>query len=411
MKKYILLLVLLSTLTVTSAEKILCFGDSITQGCHVNGRWTLGTSWVSLINKKHESIEFTNAGRSGRKTTDRKELIPYLKDLKNHSQVIFFLGVNDLNTPKVNSPQSCLKNINWMVKQCQKVNRKIKINICSSPGLNISNIKPHFYKMGYNETENKQLDELAKVYKKYCQRHKFRFIDLKGIVSPKNYFDGIHPTINGQQQLADYIWSKMFRKLTKIKVACIGDSITFGYTIKNRTVNAYPTQLQNMLGNKFEVRNFGISSRTLLKKGDRPYWREQVYSNALDWNPDCVIIKLGTNDLKPNNWKLKSEFTGDLIDLATSFMTLPSKPQVFLSYPVPIETARYGIEEKTLQTELLPLITKAAKKLKLPIINFHQAVPAKGEYYTDGIHPNSAGAKLMATEAHKMVTRVLKTKK
>lgn len=93
-------------------------------------------------------------------------------------------------------------------------------------------------------------------------------------------------------------------KSTPIKVACVGDSITFGAGIKNREKDSYPAQLQAMLGSGFKVGNFGISARTLLKKGDRPYWKEQIYRDALAFQPDYVIIKLGTNDIKPKNWEI-----------------------------------------------------------------------------------------------------------
>lgn len=34
----------------------------------------------------------------------------------------------------------------------------------------------------------------------------------------------------------------------KIKVACIGNSITYGYTIEDRDKDSYPAQLQALLG-------------------------------------------------------------------------------------------------------------------------------------------------------------------
>jgi lysophospholipase L1-like esterase len=86
-----------------------------------------------------------------------------------------------------------------------------------------------------------------------------------------------------------------------IKVACIGNSITYGSGIQDREKYAYPSQLQQMLGRGWEVKNFGISGRTLLKKGDYPYRNEQAFSDAKNFNPDVVIIKLGTNDTKPWN--------------------------------------------------------------------------------------------------------------
>ena len=60
----------------------------------------------------------------------------------------------------------------------------------------------------------------------------------------------------------------------KIRVACVGDSITFGSGIQDRNTNSYPAQLGRLLGEKWETRNFGVSGATLLKNGDKPYWKQ-----------------------------------------------------------------------------------------------------------------------------------------
>lgn len=96
-----------------------------------------------------------------------------------------------------------------------------------------------------------------------------------------------------------------------IVVACIGNSITYGSGIEERINNSYPAQLQQLLGDEYDVWNFGYSGRTLLKKGDYPYWDEVYLKAAKKLNPDIVIIKLGTNDTKPQNWQYAEEFESD----------------------------------------------------------------------------------------------------
>ena len=82
----------------------------------------------------------------------------------------------------------------------------------------------------------------------------------------------------------------------KIKVACIGNSVTYGMTHKNPAETSYPTQLQQMLGDGYEVRNFGHSGATLLSKGHRPYINLPEYKAALEFAPDIAVIHLGLND-------------------------------------------------------------------------------------------------------------------
>src|SRR5260221_6562390 len=113
----------------------------------------------------------------------------------------------------------------------------------------------------------------------------------------------------------------------QIRVACVGDSITYGAGITDRAHNSYPAQLASMLGSKWTVQNFGVSGTNLLKQGDHPYWNEQAFKDALAFKPHAVVIKLGTNDSKPQNWAHKDDFVADYLALIRSFQELESKPR------------------------------------------------------------------------------------
>jgi len=181
-----------------------------------------------------------------------------------------------------------------------------------------------------------------------------------------------------------------------IRVACVGDSITYGAGIKNRGENNYPKQLGGMLGEKSTVENFGVNAATLLKKGNKPYWNLRQYKAALAFKPDAVVIKLGTNDSKPGNWKHKAEYVGDYVELVESFQKLDSKPTVWICYPVPAYPGRWGITDKVMKEEVMPLIDVVAKKTNVKIIDLYSALSGKKELFPDTVHPNAAGAKLMA---------------
>jgi lysophospholipase L1-like esterase len=187
-----------------------------------------------------------------------------------------------------------------------------------------------------------------------------------------------------------------------IRVACIGDSITQGSGLGKG--QSYPSQLQVMLGDGWKVGNFGVSGRTLLKKGDFPYWKEKAYQDALQSAPDVVIIMLGTNDTKPQNWKFEAEFTADYTELVKSFQTLASKPRIYVCRPCPAPApGNFGINEKGVQ-EQIPRIDKLAKALGLGIIDMHAALADKPEMLPDRVHPNNQGAGEMAKAAFKALT-------
>jgi lysophospholipase L1-like esterase len=189
-----------------------------------------------------------------------------------------------------------------------------------------------------------------------------------------------------------------------IKLACIGNSITYGSGIPDRPRDSYPAQLARMLGEKWDVRNFGVGGRTLLKKGDFPYWNEEAYVQAKSFLPDVVIIKLGTNDTKPQNWKYSAEFYSDYRAMIKELQALSSHPKIYLCKPVPAYGNRWGINDSIVVHGVIPAIEKLAKTENLPIIDLYAALSGKASLFPDQIHPNSEGAGLMAKAIYKVIT-------
>ena len=191
----------------------------------------------------------------------------------------------------------------------------------------------------------------------------------------------------------------------KTRVACVGDSITFGAGIKDRARNSYPAQLQQMLGDRYDVRNFGVSGRTMLKHGDFPYWKEKAFQEAKDFGPNIVIIKLGTNDTKPQNWKFKDEFEADAKALVREFQGLPSKPKVYVCRPVPVvPPGAFNISAEVLDNGVIPALDQAAKETGAEVIDLHATLAGHADLLPDKVHPNAEGAKLMAQAIAKELT-------
>ena len=160
-------------------------------------------------------------------------------------------------------------------------------------------------------------------------------------------------------------------KVGALRVACIGNSITEGYGIPMASQNGYPAVLQSILGNGYLVKNFGVSSRTMLNKGDYPYMKEPAFRDALDFCPDVAIVKLGTNDSKPENWRYGSELAADMQTLIDSLKALPSKPKIFLTTPIPAFKSTWNISDSVITTGIIPVIRKLAKKNKCVVIDLH----------------------------------------
>jgi len=191
------------------------------------------------------------------------------------------------------------------------------------------------------------------------------------------------------------------------RIACVGDSITYGSGIKNRDSLAYPQQMQQMLGKKYKVRNFGVSGATMLKKGNKSFWKESEYQQSLDSKPKFIILMLGTNDSKPINWNTyKSEFEKDYKEMISNFQQLKSKPKIYIGLPPPVIKNRWGIQKEIVEGELMEILKKIAAEKKLEIIDFYGILFGMDTMIPDNIHPNADGAKRMAIIA---VSKILIT--
>lgn len=182
-------------------------------------------------------------------------------------------------------------------------------------------------------------------------------------------------------------------------VVCVGDSITYGSGISNRDYNSYPAQLGRMLqkfDNQWQTQNFGVSGATLLRNADKPYVQESAYNQALAARPDAVIIKLGTNDSKSWNWVHKDDFESDYSFLIDAFAELPSKPKIWICYPVPAFSDNFGISNAVIKDEIIPLISQVAELKDVELIDLYTAMSDTSALFPDGIHPNTEGAKLIA---------------
>lgn len=193
------------------------------------------------------------------------------------------------------------------------------------------------------------------------------------------------------------------QKDPKLKIACVGDSITSGYLLEDIEKDAYPSVLQKLMGDSCEVKNFGFAQRTLLQKGDYPYMKEQMYKEALAYNPDIVVIMLGTNDTSPKNMKYKDEFVQDMTQMVKSFQQLPSSPKVYLCLPThPYKP--FAERDSILTNIMFPYIKEVSLNYNTGLIDLH-SVTSDSTLYIDGIHPNKEGAKIIANEVYNAITR------
>ena len=191
-----------------------------------------------------------------------------------------------------------------------------------------------------------------------------------------------------------------------IKVACVGNSVTYGMGIENPD-ERYPAQLQVMLGDEYEVGNFGHSGATLLKNGYRPYWNLPEFKEALDFEADIVIIHLGLNDTDPRAWpKYRDEFVKDYINLIDTFKYINPDADVKISRMTPIFSGHSRFESSTRDWywQVQDAIEVIAEISKVDLVDLHTPLHIRPDLFPDNLHPTGEGAKIIAETVYGAIT-------
>ena len=193
------------------------------------------------------------------------------------------------------------------------------------------------------------------------------------------------------------------------RIACVGDSITYGTFVDDRPDHCYPAVLQTMVGQQVVVRNFGVPGATMSPIGDMPYRKYPAFRLATEFAPQVVILMLGTNDSKRQNWLGETKFYQYAKAMVIHFMELPSKPTLFLATPPAAfllpgkKKLNYGMQQKPMD-DMAVEIRKLAAEFSLALIDLRTlAADFPQGFSFDGLHTNAAGAKFIAERMHEVV--------
>jgi lysophospholipase L1-like esterase len=191
------------------------------------------------------------------------------------------------------------------------------------------------------------------------------------------------------------------------RVACIGNSITEGAGLQDPATQAYPARLQSLLGTGYDVQNDGVSSTTMLKAGDIPYWTKGKLPQTLAFVPTIVTVMLGTNDTKPQNWDaFNGEFKRDYLAMIDTLNTVPGKPKIYPVLPAPIMPNGFEIRDSALQ-KIIVIVKQIALERGLTVIDCNSPLVPFPSYFIDGVHPNAIGADTIAHVLYRVISASL----
>ena len=184
----------------------------------------------------------------------------------------------------------------------------------------------------------------------------------------------------------------------KIRVACVGDSITGG--------TDYPMDLTRRLGSGYTVSNFGVGGTTVSLDSGGAYMELNAFQNALEFQPNIVIIMLGTNDANPVLYPNlnKVSFVEGYVQLVAEFQALSPTPKIYLVKPPPVFSDETGTNAQYFRDTVIAGIEQAAARTNLPVIDVYSALAKHPDFFLDGVHPDSEGAQLIANEVYEAIT-------
>lgn len=189
----------------------------------------------------------------------------------------------------------------------------------------------------------------------------------------------------------------------RLRLVCLGDSVTRGARLEDPETSSYPARLQALLGTTCQVINLGVGSCTMIRAGKPNVWsRLDAVRQA---QPNGAIIILGTNDTCSGTrkcWDHKGEFGRDYRDFIDELRRLPSRPLVWICAPTPMVLATPGLTpERTADLseraprleELITLIRKVAVEKQVGYIDLYTPLRNRPALFThaDGVHPNPDG--------------------
>ncbi len=195
----------------------------------------------------------------------------------------------------------------------------------------------------------------------------------------------------------------------KIRVACIGNSVTYGYGHNTPTETSYPAQLGKMLGERYTVGNFGKSGATLLNKGHRPYTQQAEYKAALEFKPDIAIIHLGLNDTDPRNWpNYRDQFIPDYLALIDTLRKVNPKVEIKICRMTPIFHwhKRFKSGTRDWYWQIQEAIEAVAEIAKVELIDFQELLYNRPDLMPDALHPNEKGATILAERVYTAITGI-----
>lgn len=398
------------------------FGDSITFGQDgTNNGVQLENPYPKLLAEALGFNSYNNMGISGATLCLNDKVVCMTDIITSYTSsadvISVMLGVNDfsrslpLGTIEDNSNQSIFGALN-------KIATHFKTNYPNAFGFFMT---PYQMQVGNRNsyTVNSQgynLEDVANAVKQVAENFGYPVVDMfnNGNFEAEMYStqsDGLHPS---QQFYIDYTVPQLVEFLeenygkepipeapidfSNLTMACIGDSITFGYEgdLVVPMENPYPNEIKNILGLK-NVDNFGICSSALSGTQYTPMWeRVKTYNGKYD----IISLMGGINDfgycyeLGNNSSNDTNTIYGALKSIAKTLKNEHKESFIFFMTPLKSDLSgcsyKYPNGAGISLFDIVTAIKDVANSYNIPVLDLYFSSdfnPLTDSYNGDKLHP------------------------
>lgn len=106
----------------------------------------------------------------------------------------------------------------------------------------------------------------------------------------------------------------------------------------------------------------------------------------------------GSNDAKPQNWRISGSFIQDHTNLVASYANLTTHPRILVCNPPSVfGSGAFNINPGVVEKKIAPLVRQLSLALGLELIDMNSHFAGHPELFPDTVHPNSEGATAMAS--------------
>ena len=209
---------------------------------------------------------------------------------------------------------------------------------------------------------------------------------------------------------------------SEIRVACVGDSITYGQGAS--WGNTYPDKLQSLLGGGYVVTNFGYPGAAILPQNELQswtysYWNLSNYTDSISYQADIVLIMFGTNDAHYLNWGTtygvagtgkQALFKTKYSELINAYRQANPNAKIVIAKPPKMydldsgNGAHYTARGLNVEYAVNPVIDQLAAEKGCTVADILTPTTNRRDDILDGVHWKDSGYAIIANAFYQVVS-------